>query len=68
MRDVDPRQRQGAGNSPAIGLLCRRQFSIEARRQIALDLEDRLFDEVIVVEKPLRCGRYRLAPRLRGVG
>ena len=36
-----------------------RELPIVARRQIRMDLMDLLFDEVIIVDQPLCCGRYR---------
>ena len=68
MRDVDPGQRQRAGHRGAVGQRHRRQFAVEAPRQVALDLEDGLLDQIIVVEQPLRGRRHHLAARLRGVG
>ncbi len=68
MRDVDPGQRQRARHRLAVWQGQRRQLAIEAARQIALDLEDRLFDEVVVVEQPLRGRRDHVAARLRGIG
>ena len=68
MRDIDPGNRQRARHRRASGQLHRRQLAVEAARQVALDLEARLLDEIVVVEQPLRRRRHHVAARLRGIG
>ena len=68
MRDIDPGERQRARHRGAVGQRHRRQLAVEAARQVALDLEDGLLDQIVVVEQPLRGRRHHFAARLRGVG
>lgn len=68
MCDIGPGQRQRARHAAAVRQFQGRQLAIEAARQVALDLENGLFDQVIVVEQPLCRRRDRLAPRLRRIG
>ena len=68
MRHIGPGDRQRSRDIAPARNFHRRQLLVEARRQITLDLEDRLLDEIIVVEQPLRGRRYRLATRLGGIG
>ena len=68
MGHVHPGQGQRARNFSAARKFHRRQLPIETLRKIALDLEDGLFNEIIIVEKPLRGRGYRLAAGLGRVG
>ena len=67
MRDIGPGDRQRARNGRAVRQLQGRKLAIEAARQIALDLIDRLLDHIVVVEHPLRGRRDGLALALRRV-
>ena len=68
MLDIAPGDDESARQGGAIGKLERRQLAVETARQVAFDLKDGFFNQIIVVEQPLRRGRDRLTFGLGGIG
>ncbi len=68
MRDIGPGQHQCTRNALPVRKCQRGKLAIETARKIALDLVDRLFHQIIVIQQPLRGGRDYLAPPLGRIG
>jgi hypothetical protein len=68
MGDVHPRDAQHARQSADTRHIDRRQLPIEFERQILAHLPDILFDQIVVVEQPLRRRRDHLAAFVRLAG
>jgi hypothetical protein len=66
VRDTGPRDAEDTGIADEGSIGEFRQLPIEARRQIAADLADLFFDQMVIVEQPLGCGRDGGARAHRG--